>query len=56
MITWADHVRALVAALDQCGPDRAAVIAAAGRTLGAPLSADDLEDLDLLLQGQVAQS
>ena len=48
---WAAHVHALVVALDRYGADRAAVVAAAGEALGAPLTADDLEDLDLLLQG-----
>lgn len=51
LVTWAAHVGVLAAALDQYGPDRAAVVAAAAQTLGAPLTADDLEDLDLLLQG-----
>jgi len=41
----------LATALATAGPERPAVLAAAAAALGEPLVADDVEDLDCLLQG-----
>ena len=51
LATWAERVRVLATALETAGPERPAVLEAATAALGEPLTADDVEDLDSLLQG-----
>jgi glyoxylase-like metal-dependent hydrolase (beta-lactamase superfamily II) len=51
LVAWAARLAVLAQALDRYGADRRAVVAAVSPALAGGLKDDDLEDLDLLLQG-----